>query len=136
MEDERGTGHDASLSASSAPPSVNHAEQQSNNNSSTATVPGTVMAEQVTNDVVKEAQSVGRPAPIDDTASTTNSSAANGEQPSGPATTNSKYSEAPSASTNATTTDAALAAAAQPSANGDGQAATVSVEGSADWYFY
>lgn len=92
------------------------------------------MAEQVTNDVVKEAQSVGRPAPIDDTASTTNSSAVNGEQPAGPAATNTKISEAPSASTAAATTASAAApapasaAGAQASANGDGQAATVSAE--------
>ncbi|OAL45220.1 hypothetical protein IQ07DRAFT_520073 [Pyrenochaeta sp. DS3sAY3a] len=46
----------------------------------------TVMAEQVTNDVVKEAQSVGHPAPIDGTASTPQSPAVNGESPSGPAT--------------------------------------------------
>jgi len=91
------------------------------------------MAEQVTNDVVKEAQSVGRPAPIDDNASTTNSSAANGEQPSGPATTNSKLSEAP-ASTNATT-DAAPAAGAQALANGDKTTATVSAEACMGWVF-
>ena len=94
------------------------------------------MAEQVTNDVVKEAQSVGPSAPIDGTASTTNSSAANGEQPSGPATTNSKLPEPPSASTNATTTDAAPAAGAQASANSDGNAATVSVEDFVGWGSY
>lgn len=42
------------------------------------------MAEQITHDVVKEAQSVGGPSPIDDTASSTNNSAGNGEAPSGP----------------------------------------------------
>ncbi|KAJ4990339.1 hypothetical protein SVAN01_04221 [Stagonosporopsis vannaccii] len=124
MEDERGSGHDT-LPSVSATPTVNaHTDQQSNSNSSPAAVPKTVMAEQITNDVVKEAQSVGRPAPIDDNASTTNSSAANGEQPSGPATTNSKLSEVP-ASTNATT-DAASAAGAQALANGDKPAATAS----------
>lgn len=128
MEDERGSGHDAQQSASSASTSVTHAEHDSNNNSSTATVPQTVMAEQVTNDVVKEAQSMGPSAPIDDTASTTNTLAATGEQPSGPATTNGKSSEAPPASTNATTTDSASAAGAQASANSDGTAMTVSVE--------
>ncbi|KAH7089162.1 hypothetical protein FB567DRAFT_326411 [Paraphoma chrysanthemicola] len=51
------------------------------------------MAEQVTKDVVKEAQSVGRPAPIDDSASTTITPAANGELPSGPATAPSTTSE-------------------------------------------
>ncbi|KAF2631108.1 hypothetical protein BU25DRAFT_407658 [Macroventuria anomochaeta] len=84
------------------------------------------MAEQVTNDVVKEAQSVGRPAPIDDTASATNSSAVNGEQPSGPATANTKTSEAPSASTNATTTASASTAGAQASVNSNGQTAAAS----------
>lgn len=135
MEDERGSGHDAQQSASSASTSVTHAEHDSNNNSSTATVPQTVMAEQVTNDVVKEAQSVGPSAPIDDTASTTNTLAATGEQPSGPATTNGKSSEAPPASTNATTTDSASAAGAQASANSDGTAMTVSVEDQAIWVF-
>ncbi|KAJ4379735.1 hypothetical protein N0V86_004917 [Didymella sp. IMI 355093] len=126
MEDERGTGHDALQSASSASSPVTHAEHDSNSNSSTATVPETVMAEQVTNHVVKEAQSVGPSAPIDDTASTTNSLAAHGEQPSGPATANAKPSEAPSASTNATTTDSASAAGTQASANSDGPATTTS----------
>ncbi|KAH8728669.1 hypothetical protein GQ44DRAFT_701796 [Phaeosphaeriaceae sp. PMI808] len=50
------------------------------------------MAEQVTKDVVKEAQSMGRPAPIDDSASTTNSAAAHGGLPSGPATTTTSTS--------------------------------------------
>ena len=133
MEDERATGHDTLLSASLASPFVSHAEHQSNSTSSPATVSETVMAEQVTNDVVKEAQSVGPSAPIDDTASTTNSSAANGEQPSGPTNTNSNPSEAPSASTNATTTDSASAAGAQASPNTDGQAATVSMKVFARW---
>lgn len=130
MEDERRSGHDAPPSASSTSTSVTPAEQHSNNNSSTATVSETVMAEQVTNDVVKEAQSVGLSAPIDDTASTTNSLAANGEQPSGPATTtNSKSSEAPSASANATTTtESASAADAQALPNSDGPVAAVSAE--------
>ena len=135
MEDERGTGHDAQPSASSASTSVTHAEHDSNNNSSTATVPETVMAEQVTKHVVKEAQSVGPSAPIDDTASTTNSLAAHGEQPSGPATTNGTSSELPSASTNATTTDSASAAGARASANSDGLAATVSAEDRVIWIF-
>jgi hypothetical protein len=54
------------------------------------------MAEQVANDVVKEAQSVGRSAPIDDSASTTNTPAVNGEPPSGTATTKTTTSEASS----------------------------------------
>lgn len=94
------------------------------------------MAEQVTNHVVKEAQSVGPSAPIDDTASTTNSLAANGVQPSGPATTNGESSEAPPASTNATTTtDSASAAGALASASSDASAATVSVEDQEMWVF-
>lgn len=135
MEDERGTGHDAQPSTSSASTSVTHAEPDSNNNSLAATVPETVMAEQVTNHVVKEAQSVGPSAPIDDTASTTNSLAANGEQPSGPTITNGTPSEAPSAFTNATTTDSASAAGAQASANSGGSAATVSAEELVFWVF-
>lgn len=118
MEDDRRTGHDTLQSASPAPTLNPLAEQQSNRNPSPATVPHTVMAEQVTNDVVNEAQSVGRPAPIDDTATTTNSSAVNGEQPSGlPATTTSRPSE-PAAPTNATTNPPSTAGA-QASANGD-----------------
>lgn len=103
--------------------------QLSDIGSCATSVPETVMAEQVANDVVKEAQSVGRPAPIDDTASTTNTSAASGEQPSGPATTDSKFSDAPSDPTNTTTTtDSASAADEKPSANGDAAAATVSAK--------
>ncbi|KAF1928021.1 uncharacterized protein M421DRAFT_101389 [Didymella exigua CBS 183.55] len=128
MEDERGTGHDAPPSASSASTPVPHAEHGSNSDSSPATVPETVMAEQVTNHVVKEAQSVGPSAPIDDTASTTNSLAVNGEQPSGTATTVSTSLEAPSTPANATTTDSASAAGAQASASSDGPATTVSAE--------
>jgi hypothetical protein len=60
------------------------------------------MAEQITHDVVKEAQSMGGASPIDDSASTTNTSAGNGEAPSGPTTINSKSSDALS-TTNVTT---------------------------------
>jgi hypothetical protein len=136
MEHERRSGHDALESASTTiSPSVTLTVQEplSDSNSSPVAVAQTVMAEQVTNDVVKEAQSMGRPAPIDDTASATNTSAASGEQPSGPATTDPKSSDAPSPSdsTNATTppTDSASAAADEkPSANGDALAATVSAK--------
>lgn len=134
MEHERRSGHDAleSASASTTSPSVTLTVQEhlSDSNSSPVAVAQTVMAEQVTNDVVNEAQSMGRPAPIDDTASATNTSAASGEQPSGPATTDSKPSHAPSDPTNATTTttDSASAADEKPSANGDAPAATVSAK--------
>jgi hypothetical protein len=67
------------------------------------------MAEQVTKDVVKEAQSVGRPAPIDDTASTTSNPAVNGEPPSGTATTNSTTSKHNATAANATSGHAASA---------------------------
>jgi len=86
MSHERCTGPDTQLSAPVTPVSVD-SEHESDMESLATTVPETVMAEQVTKDVVKEAQSVGRPAPIDDTASTTSTPAVNGETPSGPATT-------------------------------------------------
>ncbi|CAN9196968.1 unnamed protein product [Alternaria alternata] len=70
--------------------------QLSDIGSCATSVPETVMAEQVANDVVKEAQSVGRSAPIDDSASTTNTPAVNGEPPSGTATTKTTTSEASS----------------------------------------
>ncbi|KAL6710281.1 hypothetical protein ACN47E_009227 [Coniothyrium glycines] len=77
------------------------------------------MAEQVAKDVVKEAQSVGRPAPIDDTASTTNTPAVNGDPPSGTATTNNKSHE-----TSSGTDD--LNGTLTPTVNGvSGSAATV-----------
>ncbi|KAJ4341303.1 hypothetical protein N0V95_007251 [Ascochyta clinopodiicola] len=117
MEHERPSGHDTRLSASPAPVPVHHAEQQSNGASWPVAVAETVMAEQVTNHVVKEAQSVARPAPIDDTASTTSPSAAHGELPAPPATNNSTTADTPSPSSNATPTPATLAAGAQTSAD-------------------
>ncbi|KAF2994493.1 hypothetical protein E8E13_002051 [Curvularia kusanoi] len=130
MEDERGCGHDALESASSTSPSVQLSEQEqgSDNNSSPPAVAHTVMAEQVTNDVVKEAQSVGRSAPIDDTATTTNASAPSGEKPLGPATTDSKPADAAANATitTTTTTDSAPAADEKTSAQSDGPAATAS----------
>ncbi|KZM25945.1 uncharacterized protein EKO05_0009220 [Ascochyta rabiei] len=125
MEHERPTGHDTRLSASPAPAPARHAEQRSNGASWPVAVAETVMAEQVTNHhVVKEAQSVARPASIDDTASTPSPSAAHGELPPPPATTNSTAADAPSTSSNATPAAAALAAGAQASADGHAQAAT------------
>lgn len=100
------------------------------------------MAEQVTNDVVKEAQSVGRPAPIDDTASTTNLSATNGTLPPGPATTLTKSSDSSSNATHPIRADTALlngdsadhsAAESQAVADGSGGSDTdISRPGSVD----
>jgi hypothetical protein len=104
MGDERSTGLDTQLSGPGTPVSVD-TEHESDVESLATTVPETVMAEQVTKDVVKEAQSVGRPAPIDDTASTTSTPAVNGETPSGPATINSTTSEPTSTATNTTSAD-------------------------------
>ena len=71
--------------------------QLSDIGSCATSVPETVMAEQVANDVVKEAQSVGRPAPIDDTASATSAPAVNGESPSGTTNTYDNPSESSAA---------------------------------------
>jgi hypothetical protein len=100
-------------------------EHSPDSESVAATVPETVMAEQVTNDVVKEAQSVGRPAPIDDTASTTNTPAAHGELPAGHASTNSTTSEPSSKATSATSADAVPADSARASGGADGAATEV-----------
>jgi hypothetical protein len=86
MVERHSAGPVTQLSTPTTPVSFFDAEHASDNESLASTVPETVMAEQVTKDVVKEAQSVGRPTPIDDTASTTNTPAANGELPSGSAT--------------------------------------------------
>ncbi|KAF1846794.1 uncharacterized protein K460DRAFT_283499 [Cucurbitaria berberidis CBS 394.84] len=80
------------------------------------------MAEQVTNDVVKEAQSMGRPAPIDDTASTTKIPAVNGELPSGPATSKTNPLEAPHPATTADSADAAPPDSARASDKAHGEA--------------
>ncbi|KAL1591373.1 hypothetical protein SLS60_011986 [Paraconiothyrium brasiliense] len=77
-----------------------------------------VMAEQITHDVVKEAQSVGGPAPIDDTASTTNNSAGNGEAPSGLNVHNLNHSNDPTITS--ATTPASTANAARPFETADG----------------
>lgn len=56
-----------------------HREHHSDKDTFVAlTVTQIVMAEQITHDVVKEAQSMGGPAPIDDTATSTNTPAGNG----------------------------------------------------------
>jgi hypothetical protein len=116
MVDGYAAGADTHLSAPTTPVSLisTSTEHESDNDSLATTVPETVMAEQVTKDVVKEAQSVGRPAPIDDTASTTN------------ATT----SELKSTATNATSADAASAGNVHVSGNDLGAAAVVCSDGS------
>jgi hypothetical protein len=130
MVDGHAAGPDTHLSAPTTPVSLISTEHESDNESLATTVPETVMAEQVTKDVVKEAQSVGRPAPIDDTASTTNTPAANGELPSGPATTHATTSELNSTATNATIADAASAGNVHVSGKDLGAAAAVCSDGS------
>ncbi|KAF1966093.1 hypothetical protein BU23DRAFT_560553 [Bimuria novae-zelandiae CBS 107.79] len=92
------------------------------------------MAEQITQDVVKEAQSMGGPSPIDDTASTTNDSAGNGEAPSGPNTLDLKPSDDPTM--NSATPPDSSSAAAQPAetvgGTGDGSTATTDDHVSSD----
>ena len=117
----RSAGHDSQQSSPLTPQPFIDAEHESDKESCATTVPETVMAEQVTKDVVKEAQSVGRPAPIDDTASTTKTPAVNGELPSGPATTNSNPLEALGTATTADGADAAPAARAHASDRADGE---------------
>jgi hypothetical protein len=131
MDDERSSGLDTQVSSPTTPiSSSNNTEHESDNDSLATTVPETVMAEQVTKDVVKEAQSVGRPAPIDDTASTTNTPAARGELPSGPATTNSTTTPPTSASaTNATSAHTVSAGSKHVSAKASGDTTTVRSHG-------
>jgi hypothetical protein len=131
MVDGHAAGADTQLSAPTTPVSlISTSTEHESDNESLATVPETVMAEQVTKDVVKEAQSVGRPAPIDDTASTTKTPAASGELPSGPATTHATTSELKSTATNATSADAASAGNVHVSGNDLGAAAAVCSDGS------
>ena len=84
------------------------------------------MAEQVAKDVVKEAQSVGRPATIDDSASTTNSPAVNGDPPSGTPTTKLNLPEAISTKPTVNGTSTPSAGGATMSQKAGGQAADVS----------
>ena len=100
-------------------------EHDSDIESCATTVPETVMAEQVANDVVKEAQSVG-PAPIDDSASTTNTPAVTGELPAGTAITKANSSEASSSKAIANGTGAASDDTAHVSEQAEGQATAVS----------
>jgi hypothetical protein len=108
MDEARAAGLDTQQTSPISSVFLFESEHESDNDSLPTTVAETVMAEQVTKDVVKEAQSVGRPAPIDDTASTTNTPAVNGELPSGPATANST-SDQHSRATDATSADVASA---------------------------
>ena len=100
--------------------------QLSDIESCATSVPETVMAEQVANDVVKEAQSVGRSAPIDDSASTTNTPAVNGEPPSGTATAKATPQEASSTKPTVNGTDAPSVGSAHVSDTAEGHAAAVS----------
>lgn len=133
MVEERSAGRDTQLSAPTNPVTSPNVEHDSDKAFLATTVPETVMAEQVTKDVVKEAQSMGRPAPIDDTASTTNTPAAHGELPSGPATSSSTTSEPISTATNATSTDAAPADNVHVSGKAAGDAAVVCAAGRGSW---
>ncbi|CAA9965108.1 hypothetical protein PTMSG1_08467 [Pyrenophora teres f. maculata] len=95
-------GHSAGLDSQQSTPVTPASFFDSDNEhdsdivSCATTVPETVMAEQVAKDVVKEAQSVGPSAPIDDSASTTNSPAVNGASPPATATTTPNSLEASS----------------------------------------
>ncbi|KAF2265776.1 hypothetical protein CC78DRAFT_578945 [Lojkania enalia] len=92
-----------------------------------------VMAEQSTHDVVKQAQSMGGPSPIDDPATTTNHFAGDGDAPSGPTNANRKPTEALlTTSTNATSTDTAQVDDAGAANKGGGELSTDSVTRSRD----
>lgn len=108
---------------STRPDKEHHSDRAS---SAAATDSQIVMAEQITHDVVKEAQSMGGPSPVDDTASTTNTTAGNGEAPSGPTTLDSTSSDALPTTTKAKPADTAPADVAQPSETAGGDAAQVS----------
>ncbi|KAA8611284.1 hypothetical protein PtrSN002B_009110 [Pyrenophora tritici-repentis] len=118
-------GHSAGLDSQQSTPVTpasffdSDNEPDSDKVSYATTVPETVMAEQVAKDVVKEAQSVGPSAPIDDSASTTNSPAVNGGSPSDTATKTPNDPEA--SSTKQTANGANVPSIA--SVNVDGQAA-------------
>ena len=103
MDDHaRSLGRDSPQSPPFAPSSSPSLEHLSDSESCATAVSETVMAEQATNDVVKEAQSMGPPAPIGDTASATSTPAVNG------APEPSKPLPAPSAAPHANGADATL----------------------------
>jgi hypothetical protein len=124
----RPAGLDSQQSTPLTPKSLVGSEQEHHSDieSCATSVPETVMAEQVANDVVKEAQSVGRSAPIDDSASTTNTPAVNGEPPSGTPNTKAIPREASSTKPTVNGTDAPAHASAHVSDKAEGNAAAVS----------
>ena len=125
----RDRGHPDSHQLAPLPPNsiYNPKHEHSSDIHSCATaVPETVMAEQVANDVVKEAQSVGRPAPIDDSASTTNDPAVNGDPPSGTPTTKLTPPEAISTKSAVNGISTTSAGGATMSQTAGGQAVDVS----------
>lgn len=126
----RPAGLDSQQSAPLTPTSLFGSDQEhlSDIESCATSVPETVMAEQVANDVVKEAQSVGRSAPIDDSASTTNTPAVNGEPPSGTATTKPTPREASPTKPTVNGTGAPATGSAHVSDKADGDVAAVSSE--------
>ena len=108
-------------------PDRTHSEDRSDKGFPADAAPRIVMAEQITHDVVKEAQSMGGPSLIDDPATTTNNSAGDGEASSEPTTADPNPSEAfPTTSTNATSTDATQVDGIQASEKAGGDAVTVS----------
>ncbi|KAF1944345.1 hypothetical protein EJ02DRAFT_99065 [Clathrospora elynae] len=110
-------GSDSQHSSPLSPMSFSDSEREheSDRDSCATTVPEIVMAEQVSNDAVKEAQSVGRSAPTDASASTSSTPAVNGEVPAGPTTATSNARDAPSSTPIANGTDAASADSAHVS---------------------
>lgn len=127
--DERATGLDTQLSSPMTPSSFFGSEHESDNESLATTAPDTVMAEQVTSHVVKEAQSVGHAAPIGDSASTTSTLAANGELPSGPTPTDNDPSDPLS---DAATATSSAPAVQEPYLNGDSEHAVADASGGSD----
>ncbi|KAF2121525.1 hypothetical protein BDV96DRAFT_215823 [Lophiotrema nucula] len=99
---------------------TDEADRSDNSRVAADTDPELVMAEQITHDVVKQAQSVGGPAPIDDPATTTNVPAGYGDAPSAPTTTSQKPSDAsPPPTTNAPSRDADQIDGARPADKAD-----------------
>lgn len=88
------------------------------------TVTQIVMAEQITHHVVKEAQSMGGPSPIDDTATSTTAPAGDGEAPSAPPTANPKSETTPES--NVKSLDGASAGGEKTSEKAPADAAAVS----------
>lgn len=104
-------------------------EPKSDIASCATTAPETVMAEQVAQDVVKEAQSVGRPAPVDDSASTPSTPAVNGASPSGPETTHANADANADADANGNAADGGPVRSAHVAPKPHGDVDTVSRPG-------